>query len=322
MGNTRENNETAAPFAVVSVDVGGTKIAAGLMEYAVPGERPRLLFRDTVPTLAAEGGPAVLNRIKFLVAKMAEAYGRPIAAVGVATAGRVNAKTGAIDFANEIMPGWTGQPVAAAVSESAGVPCAVLNDVQGHALGEARWGVAHGCANCLMVAPGTGLGGSIIVDGKVVRGARGFAGEIGHTLHPAAKGIPCSCGGESHIESIASGSGIEATYVKLGGEQLSGAEISARANEGEELAAKVVGEAGYALGEAIAAWVNMLDPEMIILSGSVCKAGPLWASQLKAGFIAQAPSTDTNIPIVEATLGGDAPLYGAAEHACDAFNLK
>lgn len=322
MSNTRENNEMTTPFAVVSVDVGGTKIASALMEYTSPEEKPRLLFKDMVPTLAAEGGTAVLTRIKFIVAKMAETYGRPIAGVGIATAGRVNANTGAIDFANEIMPGWTGQPVAAEISKSAGVPCAVLNDVQGHALGEARWGVAHGCSNCLMVAPGTGLGGSIIIDGKLLRGSRGFAGEIGHTFHPAAKGIPCSCGGEAHIESIASGSGIEAQYVALGGEKLTGAEISTRAYEGEELAKRVIEEAGYALGESIATWVNMLDPEMIIISGSVVKAGSLWFDKLKEGFATQAPSTDTKIPIVEGILGNDAPLYGAAEHACDTFNLR
>lgn len=322
MSNTFENNETAASFAVVSVDVGGTKIAGALLEYTTPGEKPHVLVRDTVPTLAAEGGSAVLARIQALVAKIMETYGKPVAAIGVATAGRVNAKTGAIDFANEIMPGWTGQPVAEAVSTSAGVPCAVLNDVQGHALGEARWGAAHGCANCLMVAPGTGLGGSIVVDGKVLRGSRGFAGEIGHTLHPLAKGIKCSCGGEAHIESVASGSGIEARYVALGGEQLSGAEISARAYEDDVLAKQVIEEAGFALGESIAAWTNMLDPEMIIMSGSVCKAGPLWFDKLKEGFLSQAPSVDSVIPIVEATLGGDAPLFGAAEHACDSFNLK
>ena len=322
--NTQPGSDgTTAPFAVVSVDVGGTKIAGGVLEYRVPGEKPEIVLRGSVPTDALEGGDAVMGRITALINALVGDYGKPVAAAGVATTGRVCADTGKIGvvLAENIMPGWSNQPVREKVEKACGLPCAVLNDVQGHALGEARWGGARGCSNCIVAAPGTGLGGSFIVDGKLVRGARGFAGEIGHTVSSRAAGIPCPCGGEGHLESVASGSGIEARYAVLGGEPLTGPEISERAYAGDELAKRVIEDAGLALGESIASWANMFDPELVLLSGSVLKAGPLWFDALKRGISSQMSAVD-DLPLAEATLGGDAPLYGAAEHACDSFNLR
>ncbi len=310
-----------SPFSVVGIDVGGTKIAGGIACYETRGRTPEVRGYRSVPTKAGEGGAAVLDRIIGLVEELAQEVrkdeGHPLAGVGVATAGRVDAATGTISYANELMPGWTGQPVARAITERTGLACAVLNDVQGHALGELRHGAAAGARTGLMIAAGTGMGGSIIVDGHVVMGANGYAGEVGHTIHPAAAGITCTCGCQSHLESIASGSGIEARYRDLTGQGVSGAEVSRRAAEGEEAAVKVVRLAGRSLGEAIGSLANLLDPEIVVLSGSVCKAGPIWWEALREGLDSQLPHEMRGLPIVEASLGVNAPIIGAAEYLLD-----
>ena len=150
-------------------------------------------------------------------------------------------------------------------------------------LGEARWGAARGAETCIVMAPGTGLGGGLIVGGRIVRGAHGFAGEIGAMPNTLAAG-------DGNLESVASGSGIEARYEARTGLRLSGADISARANAGEPEARATIENAGRALGIALAGWANMLDPEMAVVSGSVVKAGPVWRNALHEAYVEHAPA--------------------------------
>lgn len=303
------------PFAVVSVDVGGTKIACALMRYDSADAAPRDVWCESVPTEAIRGGAAVLESIVDVAKAAMDAsvgFGLKVVGIGVGTAGRVDAKTGSIAYANEIMPGWTGQPVAQRLRDAFDLPVAVLGDVQAHALGEARWGAARGAQTCIVMAPGTGLGGGIIVNGRIVRGCHGFAGEIGATPNTLYAG-------DGNLESVAAGSGIEARYEALTGSSASGAEISARANEGQAAAREVISNAGRALGIALAGWVNMLDPELAVVSGSVTKAGPVWRTALQEAFVSHAPEVQSGLPIVDAALGANAPLVGAAENLLDSL---
>lgn len=310
------------PLTVAALDVGGTKIAGALVHYAEPDAAPRVSDKRSVPTDAARGGAAVLDSICLMAQQLldeAHAAGSPACGVAVSTAGRVDARTGAIAYANEIMPGWTGQPVAERLRACCSVPVAVLNDVQSHGLGEARWGAARGAQTCLMIAAGTGVGGAVIAHGHIVRGKHGFAGEVGHMPCVQAAGIPCTCGGTAHLESVAAGSGIETCYVRAGGEPLNGAQIAARAADGEERAARIIRQAGAALGDAIAGFTNMLDPDMVVIAGSVLKAGALWHTALQEAFERQIPEAQRDLPIVEAALADDAPLVGAAENLLDSL---
>lgn len=303
------------PFAVVAVDVGGTKIACGAVRYDAADAAPCVLLKRSVPTQAAEGGQAVLARIVTLVGEVlgdAAAQGLQVAGIGVGTAGRVDVATGAIAYANDIMPGWTGQPVKARLQEAYGLPVAVLGDVQSHALGEARWGAARGAQTCVVLAPGTGLGGSVVAQGRIVLGAHGFAGEVGATMNPldAADGT---------LESVASGSGIEARYLALTGQAASGAEISQRAQAGEAAACEVITNAGRALGLALADLVSVFDPEVAVLSGSVTKAGALWRDALDEAFAQRTIGVQAGLAIAYAALADDAPLIGAAEYLLDSL---
>ena len=170
-----------------------------------------------------------------------------------------------------------------------------------------------------MIAAGTGVGGAVIAHGRIVRGKHGFAGEVGHMASSVATGIPCVCGGSGHLESVAAGSGIEARFFEATEEHLSGAEISALATKGEQPARRIIKEAGFALGQAIAGLTNILDPDIVILSGSVVKAGAEWRAELQRGFDGQIPAIQRDLPIVDAKLGAAAPLIGAAENLIDSL---
>ena len=308
------------PAYVAALDIGGTKIAGALLRYEQIDAAPEVVFETQVPTQAQRGGGPVLVIVCDVAnTVLAEARSRreQVLGIGVSTAGRVDAVTGGIAYANEIMPGWTGQPIKERLQESCELPVSVLNDVQAHALGEARWGAASGADTCMMIAAGTGIGGAVIAHGRLVRGNHGFAGEIGHIACSQAVGIPCVCGGAGHLELVASGSGIEARYAEITGNHIDGAEISRRAAEGEPAAHKVIMTAGIALGEAIAGITNLLDPDMVVIGGSVPKAGTKWRAAVQEGFERQIPLAQRSLPILAAELGGHAPLIGAAEDLLD-----
>lgn len=320
------------PFSVVTIDIGGTKIAGGVVTYAAEGRTPSVSLRRSIPTCAASGGPVVLERAAGLIGELLDScggadadpgggFGR-VLGIGVDAAGSINEADGSVAFANEIMPGWTGQPIRAHLEARFGVPCAVLNDVHAHALGELRHGAARGAKTAIVVAAGTGLGGALIVDGRLHGGAHGFAGMLGHTLHHAAEGIRCACGIEGHLESVASGSGIEARYRDAVGAgpdapPLTGPQISQLANDGDPVAKSVIELAGRSLGEAIASWASALDPDTVIVSGSVTNAGPLWRAALEDGMRSRLVAELASLTVKDAVLGGDAPLIGAAERLLD-----
>lgn len=304
------------PQASLALDIGGTKIAAGIVVRQEDGT-PAIKARTAIPTNASQGGESVLKAVVELASGIAADFGRPLAGIGVSTAGRVDAVEGSIAYANDIMPGWTGQPLRRALIDACSLPAAVLNDVQAHALGEARWGAGRGARTCLVVAAGTGIGGGVITEGTILRGKHGFAGEIGCSPNPLGPAALGAGEGIVDLEMVAAGSGIERCYRNLTGISLSGAEISQAAANGDANAARIIKQAGYALGVALAGWTNMLDPELIILSGSVAKAGELWRAEVDRGFSERISPVQADLPLIDAQLGADAPLVGAAEFLYD-----
>lgn len=304
---------------VVAVDIGGTKIAAGVVTLG--GEAPVVEAVEKVPTAAMEGGRAVLARVlEAIRGALARAEGE-VAGVGISSAGVIDPRTGDVTFANDLMPGWGGTALGAAVTKEFGLPCRVLNDVHAHALGEARWGGGRDAQSCLVVAVGTGIGGAFVERGQIMLGAHNEAGHIGHVCCPAAAGVPCSCGATGHLEPVAAGPGIIDEYVRLGGDAtqadgtpMDGAEIDRRAAAGDEAAKAAEARAGHALGEVLGSMCNMLDPTCVILSGSVAQCGPNWSGAMRESFLGQAMPPVQKTPVVDGELGGNAPLIGAAEN--------
>ena len=304
----------------IGVDIGGTKIACGLVEVC-EGSVPRVSSVSKVPTDAMRGGAHVLATVLEQVKAAIERADEKPLGVGISSAGVVDPATGDITFANELMPGWGGTHLGAEVTAATGLPCRVLNDVHAHALGEARWGGGKDKSSVLVVAVGTGIGGAYVEDGAIMLGAHNEAGHIGHVACIAAAGVPCSCGGTGHLEPVAAGPGIIQEYVRLGGDEtlpdgtpIDGAEIDRRAAAGDAAAQGAERRAGLALGEVLGSMCNMFDPAAIILSGSVAKCGPAWSDALTEGFMSQAMPPVQATPIVDGALADDAPLIGAVEN--------
>lgn len=123
------------------------------------------------------------------------------------------------------------------------------------------------------MAVGTGIGGAVVSNGKLMMGSHGYAGELGHVQVSLGADVPCTCGKAGHLEAVASGSGIERIYKSKSGKELSGAEISELANSGDEVAKETVELAGRSLGRVLATYLSIFDPEKIVLGGSVIKSG-------------------------------------------------
>ena len=125
------------------------------------------------------------------------------------------------------------------------------------------------------MAIGTGIGGAVVSDGKLMMGSHGYAGELGHVQVNLGHDVPCTCGKTGHLEAVASGSGIERNYKRFSGKDASGPEISKLANEGDKHAIAAVEMAGRSLGRVIATYLSIFDPEKIVLGGSVIKSGKI-----------------------------------------------
>ena len=305
---------------IVGLDIGGTKIVSALVTLE-EGSAPVIEYVGKIPTEAKLGGAHVLANAIASARRVIEAAGGKVDGIGVSSAGVIDPATGDVTYANEIMPGWGGTHLGAELEAAFGVPARVLNDVHAHALGEARWGGGRDAGSCLVVAVGTGIGGAFVEDGHIMLGAHNEAGHIGHVSCTDAAGVPCSCGATGHLEPIAAGPGIIARYVELGGEAtladgtpIDGAEIDRRAAAGDEAAIAAEARSGHAIGEVLGSLVNMLDPDCVILSGSVAQCGDAWHDAMKRGWHEAVMPPVAQTPVVSGELGGNAPLIGAAEN--------
>ncbi|WP_318211054.1 ROK family protein [Streptomyces sp. SJL17-1] len=295
---------------VAGIDIGGTKTAAGLVD-----SNGTLLRRHTLPTPAADGPRAVVAAAVRAVREL----GEPVAAVGVGSAGVVDPATGRIVSATDALPGWAGTELRRDLEQALGVPVSVDNDVHAHALGEAWLGAAAGRRHVLLVAVGTGIGGSQLIDGRVHHGARSVAGHAGHVPVPSAVGVPCTCGASGHAEAVASGPALLAAYARRGVAPASSlAEVSARAGAGDPAARHVLRTGAKALGEALGGIVNMTDPELVLVGGGVGNCGQEWWEPLRDAFAAELLPPLKDVELRPGSLGGDAAVLGAARLAWEA----
>jgi glucokinase len=292
----------------LAIDIGGTKIAAGIV--TADGV---VVEHAEAATPARQGQRSILAEAVRVGRMLVD--GRPIAAVGVASAGVIDA-AGRVSSATGTLTDWAGADVAGAMAASFGRPVVVVNDVHAHAVGEAVFGAGRGAPSVLLVAAGTGIGGATVADGRPAMGAHGAAGHLGHLPSPAAVGLVCSCGRIGHLEAVASGPGIHAAYLRAGGDP-SAADtraVVARAAD-DEIAAETVRLGAAALGSAIGGLVNTLDPDVVVVGGGLSDAGDAWWLPLLGSARLDAMPALEAVPIVRAGLGTDAALVGAAHLA-------
>lgn len=302
-----------AGTAVAAVDIGGTKTAAAIISSS--GE---VLTRTSAATPGREGAAAVVEAAAGLVERLrCGSADTTVAAVGVGSAGVVDAQSGRVLSSTDAIAGWAGTDLRGELGARLGLPVAVVNDVHAHALGESGRGSGAGHETMLFVAVGTGIGASFVTGGRVLAGAHSVAGHAGHQPSPYAAKLPCSCGGRGHLEAIASGPALVAEYHRRGG-SAAGDDlrvVAARADQGDPVAAAVVTLGGAAVGSALGGLANVLDPHVVVVGGGVSGLGEPWWAALREAFAAEVLPVLADLPVLQSALGADAALLGAASLA-------
>lgn len=290
---------------VLAVDIGGTKILAGLV--AADGS---IAASNQVATPAREGADAIIAAVVALGEELQREHGR-VTRCGVGTAGVVG-EHGEITSATSHLSGWAGTRLQDRLAAALDMPVKVLNDVQAVGLCEALLGAAKGHRSALMLALGTGVGGAIARNGTVDRGAYGIAGSVGHHLSPVRRGRPCACGGIDHLESYASGTAMEEEYRTRTGRSAGLRDIASLAQSGDADAAAVIAEAAEVLGACIGSANNVVDAEIVVVGGGVLALGDLLLAPARAAARREALGLSKAVEIVPAKYGPTACLIGAA----------
>ena len=313
---------------VLAADIGGSKILTAI--FSGNGE---IQSRNTTQTIAGEGVAAVVERLcQGIDQHLDENNLEPskLNGIGIACAGGVNPDRGVVVTPSPNLPGWHDVPLGEIIEKRFGVTTCILNDASAAALGEQRDGVGIGTDNLVLVALGTGIGGGIIIDGKLYQGAAGGAGEIGH-MTVDEKGPPCECGNTGCLEMFASGKAIareairhisdgeKSSLVEMADgqiENITAENVVAAARDGDSLANEVLSRSSHYLGVGMVNIVNIFNPEMIIIGGGLAEIGELLLEPAKEivkkrafGISAQ------SVKIVTTGLGNEAGVYGAAVYA-------
>jgi glucokinase len=317
---------------LVGIDLGGTSIRA-----VVFGAGMEVLGKREAPTHPEEGAEKVISRMAGCVrAAVGEAAIEPaaVAGVGVGAAGLTDWKTGTVLLASNL--GWKDVPLAEKLSrELGGVRVAVDKDTNAAALAERRLGAGRLFRHFLYVTAGTGIGGGLVLNGELYRGATGGAGDIGHTVVDP-DGPPCGCGSRGCVEVFSSGGGIVNRVQNLlssgrpgtEGALLEGGELTAEAvfkaaSEGDPVAGGVVRRAGTLLGLALANYVNLNNPEAVVLGGGLLRAGDLYREPVEREMRSRAlPALAEVVRLVSPELGENVGAVGAALLAGEAEREK
>ncbi len=300
----------------IGIDVGGTKTAALLVD-----PDGTVLAREVRPT-PADDQQATLDTM----VEAARTIATPeVVGVGIAAAGIIDLD-GLMRYSPNLA--WRDAPLAPFVGDALGLPALADNDVNAAAWGEFRHGAGQGSRQMLMVSVGTGIGGGLVLDGELYRGANGFAAEIGHIV-VAVDGPRCGCGNRGCWETVASGSAItregkraaarhpHSVLRQLAGgvpQAVTGAMVTQSAREGDTVSRGIFVEVGHRLGVGIAGLVNVLDPDLVVIGGGASEAGELLIAPARDAFrrSVEAPAYRPEVPIVRAALGNDAGGIGAA----------
>jgi glucokinase len=294
-----------------AVDIGGTKIAVGIVDDA-----GKVLARTQ---MATDGGDYLkgFEAVVCMLRESAEQTRTKVSGIGIGATGPVDpirGEFGDVDF----LPGWRGKNLVRDLEQSFSVRVAMENDGDAAALAEAGWGAGRNRTRLIYVTIGTGIGGGIILDGKLYRGVDGAHPEIGHhVIDPS--GPDCSCGFRGCWESLAAGPAMVSWVERnapsgyLHRQGITAKRICELAQQGDELAQQAIEHEGYYLGLGIANLISMFTPDAIVLSGSVMKSAPLFMDRIREvihGGCRFVPAEKTELML--ASLGDDTNLIGAA----------
>jgi glucokinase len=292
----------------IGVDIGGTKISAGVVDDG--GE---LLRRAELPS-DLDDPASVCRQISELTRDLG-----PEGAIGlgIGAAGVIDFEAGHYVFGpNTSLRDFD---LASMTEEIVGLPVKIDNDANCAAWAEHRFGVGKGCKHFLCITLGTGIGGGLVLDGRPYRGAHGGAGEVGHMVVDR-NGPRCGCGQNGCWEQLASGLALERIAREAYGRQVRGPDVTKAARAGDDVARKLVDELAHWVGWGIGSLVNILEPERIAIAGGIARDWDLLADVAKASMIERMEASESRPrpELLAAKMGHDAGIVGAALLALDA----
>ncbi|MDA8226992.1 MAG: ROK family glucokinase [Desulfitobacterium hafniense] len=298
---------------IIGIDLGGTNIKAALLDG-----QGNILAKKEIPTQADEGPEGVINRMAELARDLQPSEGS-VLGVGIGIPGVLDYSNGKVIFAPNIH--WRDVAAKALMEEKLGLPVYLDNDANAAALGEKWCGAARGGQNVVVITIGTGIGGGVIINGRIYRGSAGSAGEIGHTV-VLEDGPQCNCGKKGCLETLTAAPAI----VRMAGEaveagsspglaglgSLEAKDVFAAAAKGDRGALDVVERAAHYLGMSIANVVNLLNPELVVIGGGVARAGEILFRPLRKRVKECALEVPAEtVQVIPAQLGNDAGSVGA-----------
>lgn len=303
---------------VIGIDIGGTGCKGGVVDAS-----GAVLVRYEEPTDGDAGTKSIISVVEELVRRAGDS-GVEVTAIGIGAAGFIDAATGSVTFSPNL--DYDDPNIAAAVRGRTDLPVTVDNDANAAVWGERAFGTANGCDHVAMLTLGTGVGSGFVVDGRLLRGATGAAAEFGHTI-VEQDGPLCPCGRRGCLEALASGRSIaaagraaavsqpESLLVELAGSAgaITAWHVAEAAAGYDEVAMAVLRRAGTALGTGLSNIVNVFDPQVIVLGGSVIAAGEAYLGPAR-DTLARSLQEQKRRPVrLDVTaLGQDGGIIGAA----------
>lgn len=304
----------------IGLDLGGTQVRAALVRAG------KVLARTAART-DVSGPEEVMRQFRALVAEVSHAAGSaPIRAIGMCAPGPLDTVSGVIDHIPTLL-GWEQFPLRDRLSAIFGIPAIVENDGIAAAFGEWQYGAARGLDHMVYVTVSTGIGGGVVVDGRLMHGARGMAGHVGHfTL--AAEGPTCSCGRVGCFEAVAAGTAFGKRVRAAANENptsflgrmaekgiVEGRHAVEGARAGDAACLALIAEEADWLGSGFASLLHLYSPQMLVMGGGVSVAFDLLEPGIRARIRRDAMAPFREVPVVKAKLGDDAGLVGVAELA-------
>ena len=292
------------------IDLGGTKVEGAILKSAAD---PEVLFRDRLPTEGHKGYDHILSQIKSVVDKMEKAAGYKPNKIGIATPGTLDPGLGVMKNSNSTS--LNGRPLKTDLENMLGVEFSMANDANCFALAEANMGIAKekypNAKVVFGVIMGTGVGGGVVVDGKVINGLQGIGGEWGHNYLDESGG-PCYCGKSGCVEKILAGPALEKYYTSISGQQKNMREVYDLYQAGTDPYAKqTIERLTNFFGLALSVVVNILDPDVIVIGGGVGNIDIIY-SEGRDNLKKYIFNNRLDTPILKPKLGDSAGVFGAA----------
>ena len=306
----------------IGIDIGGTKIAGALVDA-----EGQILKDLRVPTPAKDPN-ALVDAVVALIEELSK--GQEVLGAGIAAAGFIDADQANIIYAPNLS--WRNEPFKAKLEARLSIPVIIENDANAAGWAEYRYGAGKGYKHMIMLTIGTGVGGAVITDSKMLRGGFGIAGELGH-LRIVPDGILCGCGQKGCLESYGSGTallkaakdlaasgtqeGARLRELEASAGKLTGQEVYQAILESDPGALRILAELGSWLGQAIASLTAVLDPEIVVIGGGVSAAGNLLLNPIREAYLKHLPAQGfrPELRISAAEFVNDAGVVGAADLA-------